>query len=248
MKKMMLSILLTSVIIPIHCGKLEDTIRMLKTENDSQSFIYLLRSGGFDQPFIDNVNTIPLREIDKVARCKKTDGNNLELFPGTLNYAFFRFEQQFLEPDLRAARFTAMPSSDSVAVVEPYDVENPEANLPKFLEVNRFKPKKGELLDIKALKEHYETNTGVPCFRERQLGSETDEGWVPSLGYIAMFYLLTHLPDHKIVLVDFSFQGTDVHNWEAETEFARRLEKQGKLLWLLSKSEQYKKTWFDKKS
>jgi len=235
MKKLFLALLLTFPMLAMDRGQ----------EDNSRPCIYLVRSGGgFSPSFVAQINKISLGENDKVARCKKTDGNNLDLFRGKVDCAFFRIEKQFLGPDLKSKNWTAQPTSESLAVLDKPPRKEfvvSDEFLRTFCRANGFQ--KGEWIDAPSLKKDYQEATGITYNREVcGTGDKYDlekSGYQPSLGFIAISHLHNKYQQHKIVLVDFNLKQTatfnawDCHWWEKEDEYAKKLERAGYLVRLM---------------
>ena len=205
----------------------EDDLSVLN-EKYSKPRIFLIRSGGFSEHFVRKTNTLwPLRENDLVCRCKRTSFNNLDLFNGRVDYAFFNIEKYFFDlSTLKSTTFTANPSENSIAVVNlsQYNELPKPVFFEKFCEANNFKHV--EELDWNLCLYDFEKETGIKYIRGKK-------GRMVSLGFSALSYLRRNFPDHLIVLVDFTFEGVDVHSWDKEKEYALRLERDGHLIRLL---------------
>jgi hypothetical protein len=65
---------------------------------------------------------------------------------------------------------------------------------------------------------------GSPVSKKYDLGS------TPSSGMIAVDYLMTHLPDHKIHLLGFSWKGWSGHNFAKEKKVMKDLIAKGKIV------------------
>jgi len=198
----------------------------LLSDKYSKPRIYLIRSGSFSQYFVEKTNTLwPLRSGDLVCRSKDTTGNNLDLFNGRVDYAFFRQGEPFVDPGtLKPKTFTAQPSDTSIAVVKAYELSR--FPLKQFCTANQFQH--GEMVNTCLLAADYEIGTGLEYDANKI-------GHIPSLGFIAISYLHRRFPNHLIVLIDFTFEGTYQHQWEKEKQYALKLEREGHLIRLLDK-------------
>lgn len=190
--------------------------------------IFLLRSGGFDPFFVNKINSLwAPRSQDLVARCKNTTKNNLDVFSKKVDLAFLRFSEIWVDNKLQAKTYTAKNTEKTKGIFFPaYTFQQTHLNLEHakaFAELYDFSS--WELLNADQVEKEFFSLLKIQANRRHK----------PSLGFIALMYILHHYPDHLIVLVDFTFQGVRVHPWSLEKEFSLNLEKQNRLIRLLQK-------------
>jgi hypothetical protein len=157
--------------------------------------IFLIRSGGFSEIFINKTNKLwKLKSGDLVARCKNVTGNNKDLFNGITNIAFFR-QDTHVYFNLNPEKAIFMTNSNHLSV--------PSFSIQENIKFDFF-------------------NNDIGVIN-------------PSLGIFAIAYLRLHYPDYLIVLIDFTHQGNSRHNWESERHFAKQLEENNKLIYVIDK-------------